>query len=66
MLQREETAAAALCRRGWAVGTRGTEGMEGGAVLGPGSNWFCLSSEKACCKLTAPADWDKLKLGTGG
>jgi hypothetical protein len=42
----------------------GREAMwtEGGAVLGPGSYWpwFCLISEKACCRLTAEADWDRL------
>lgn len=35
--------------------------MKGGAVLGPPSNFFCLSSVKACCKLMAPADWDSAK-----
>ena len=35
------------------------EGSEAGAVLGPGSYWFCLSSEKAFCRVMAPADWDK-------
>lgn len=46
--------AAASCRGGW------LEWMEAGAVLGPASNWvwFCRSSEKACWRLMAPADWD--------
>lgn len=39
------------------------ERMQAGAVLGPGSSWFlfCRSSEKASCKLTAPADFDNPK-----
>lgn len=52
MLACEGTEPAGGCRRGW------VEWIEAGAVLGPASNWFCLSSEKACCKLTAPADGD--------
>lgn len=52
---------------GTEAGCRGgrVEWMEAGAVLGPGSYWLCWSSEKACWRLVAPADWDKPKPWTG-
>lgn len=58
----EGTEDAAGCRGGW------VEWMEAGAVLGPASNWagFCLSSVKACWRVIAPADWDKVKPWPGG
>lgn len=52
-----------------AAGSRGgfVEWMETGAELGPASYWFllCLSSEKACCNVIAPADWENPNIWPG-